>query len=544
MLKICLVFIPWVLEGKPWPAYAAVAQVCLKTRQIHDEEGTEIEIEGSKIIKQQPVSCAQGTSIAVKNLFFNIPARRNFLKSDTAELRHCMEEFHRIALAYPHIKFNMWHNDNEIYHLRDGQFVQRIVAIFGNSYQERLLLVEEDTDLLKVFGYVGKPEFARKTRGEQYFWVNGRFVKDAYLNHAVQGAFERMLPENSFASYFLYLQLNPAKIDVNIHPTKTEIKFEDERVIYTLLKSAIRKALGKFTLVPQIDFETDPSLNFSYKKNTEVAVPTIAVNTAYNPFDTQSSQSTKAYPRLSNHAQSSSASSTEIAALELLYAKAQNDTDSLNKKAQLELHTMPAQHDSAWQANVDLKAERDIRCFQWNNRFIITGIKSALMIIDQQLAHERIVYETLLQRSKKNEISAQHLLYPVSIQLPQADCQLLSEYQEQLAEMGFDLRPFGAGTMVLHAIPADLQHTEEADIFQLLEMLKRKEEVVLEKQDKIARTLARSLAIKNGRKLSGLEMEALIDQLFACQIPMLSPNGQNIMQRLSLEEVISRFRKI
>ncbi|HLT89079.1 MAG TPA: DNA mismatch repair endonuclease MutL [Sphingobacterium sp.] len=519
-------------RGEALASIAAIAQVELKTKRVEDELGTIIEIEGSKVISQQPEALPGGTSISVKNLFYNIPARRNFLKSNSVEMRHIIDEFQRVALAHPKIFFSLHSDGNELFHLPSETLKQRIVHLFGNNYNQRLVPVEEDTTIITVSGFIGKPEFAKKTRGEQFFFVNKRFVKDPYLNHAVMNAYEDILPADTYPLYVLFIEIDPSKIDINVHPTKTEIKYEDDKAMYAILRSTVKRSLGRYNIAPTLDFNQETSFTnlITNKPLEEIQAPTISFNPNFNPFeDTKSSSS------------SSSRATSYAAGLEKKVGIPQN-WDSLYQITQRETAeqlTLPPSSSTAPQDKVK-------QFFQLHNRFIVSQIHSGFMLIDQQAAHERILFEHYMEQLEHNQGSSQQSLFPQTVELSAADCALMEDILPEIQTLGFQVRPLGKTTFIVDGIPADLgQGINETKILeQLLEDFKNnKDELQLNKRENLARSLAKNAAIKPGTTLDNQEMAELIDKLFATQSPSISIHGKPIVVTITLQELMERFNK-
>ncbi|MDB4920984.1 DNA mismatch repair endonuclease MutL [Mucilaginibacter sp.] len=522
-------------RGEAMASIAAIAQVELKTRRIEDELGTCIFIEGSEVISQEACSANPGTSISIKNLFYNTPARRNFLKSNSVEMRYIIDELQRIALANPQVFFTLHHNGQEVYHLPATTVKQRIIHLFGNNYNERLVPVEEDTMVVKLQGFVGKPEFARKTRGEQFFFVNNRFIKDAYLNHAVLMAFKELLPEDTFPLYVLFIEIDPAKIDINVHPTKTEIKYQDEQTIYAIIRSAVKRSLGRYNITPSLDFDQENSIGHlvTLKPLEEIVPPTITFNPDFNPFNTNSSTD-REMPTLRN---SGDYRSSPIP----------KNWDTLYEISKKEDNVQHQMHEEisiiADEQEINKPSERQL--FQIQNRFILSQIKSGFMLINQQAAHERILYERFLQQLQNHSGVSQQSLFPQSVTLNSSDFELLKELLPDIRALGFDIREFGKNTVVVEGIPADLNNASEHEILeQLLEGFKNNQSILkLDKRDSLARSLARNAATKAGIKMSLEEMNILIDQLFACQMPNLALNGKLVITTFTLNELLERFEK-
>jgi DNA mismatch repair protein MutL len=515
-------------RGEALASIAAIAQVELKTKQPTEDLATLIEIEGNEVKRQEFCSAPEGTSIAVKNLFYNVPARRNFLKSDPVEFRHIIEEFQRVALPHPEIAFSLYHNGQEIFHLQQGNLRQRIIAIFGNSYNERLVPVDEDTSIVKVGGFVGKPQFAKKSRGEQYFFLNNRFIKSSYLHHAIQMAFAELLTADSFASYFLLLEVDPKTIDVNIHPTKTEVKFEDERLVYSILRSAVKRALGKYNIAPTLDFDKETTFDFiPLPKDATVKLPSISVNPDYNPFAEK--QETAKHSVLQKNLDQPS--------FEQFMAEKNNVSQ---QEMMSESETAVSLPENETQVLQDVSLH-----YQLHNAYVLTHIKTGFMIIDQQQAHERVLYERYVKQMSANHSASQQLLFPVNVELNAADYELMLQLADEIKLLGFDFSEFGKNTLIVHGIPADLtEHSTRQMIEQLINNFKNNEqELNLDKRDNLAQAMARSMGIKTGQKLTNEEMANLVNELFACQMPYSSPQSKPTLTTFALTDLERRFKK-
>ena len=523
-------------RGEAMASIAAIAQVELKTRRHEDDLGTCIFIEGSEVLSQEACSANTGTSISVKNLFYNTPARRNFLKSNPVEMRHIIDEFQRVALANPQVFFALHNDGQEVYHLPAATLKQRIVHLFGREYNERLVPVEEDTQVIKLKGFVGKPEYARRTRGEQFFFVNNRFIKDAYLNHAVLMAFKELLPEDTYPLYVLFIEIDPAKIDINVHPTKTEIKYQDEQTIYAIIRSAVKRSLGRYNITPSLDFDKDSGIEHlvTLKPLAEIVPPTITFNPNFNPFNTGSTATEEeAPPRNSGGGYRSSPIPQNW---DTLYAISKKDTS-----VQHWMH----EEQSIIADDQDISKPSERQLFQVHNRFILSPIKSGFMVINQQAAHERILYERFLQQLQNHSGVSQQSLFPQSVTLNSSDFELLKELLPDIRALGFDIREFGKNTVVVEGIPADLNNVGEHELLeQLLEGYKNNQAILkLDKRDSLARSLARNAATKTGTRMSLEEMNLLIDQLFACQMPNLALNGKLVITTFTMNELLERFEK-
>jgi len=518
-------------RGEAMASIAAISQVEMKTRRHEDEIGTMIQIEGATFIKQEPCATPSGTSICIKNLFYNTPARRNFLRSNPAEMRHIIDEFQRISMANPHIAFSL-HNDGlEVYRLPASGLKQRIVHLLGNNYNERLIPVEEETSIINLKGFIGKPQFAKKTRGEQFFFVNNRFIKDGYLNHAVTKAYEELLTEENFPLYVLFIDIDPAKIDVNVHPTKTEIKYLEEKSIYAIMHSAVKRSLGRFNISPSIDFdqETGFSSMISLKKPEDIVPPTINFNPDFNPFGESKSTSREYAYQSSNDYQPSAVSKNWGSLYEIVKHQPQ-------EQSALELD--PETED-------EQLAPVQKQLMQVHNKYIMSQIKSGIMVIDQQAAHERILYERFLLHLEDRKGASQQSLFPQTVTLSPNDFELAKSLLDDIKSLGFEVREFGKNTLVIEGIPVDLGSNtfNETQLFEhLIEGFKNsQQELKLDKRDALARSMARNSSIKSGVSLAQEEMNTLIEQLFACKTPNYSISGKPVIQTIGLTEIDKKF---
>lgn len=510
-------------RGEAMASVAAVAQVELKTKREGDETGSCIIIEGSEFKSQESCVTSNGTSISVKNIFFNVPARRNFLKSTPVETRHVMDEFLRVAIPRPEISFCLHHNGIEIYNLPVTHQRQRICHVFGSNYNERLVPVEENTSIIGINGFVGKPDYAKKVRGEQFFFINNRFIKDAYLNHAVSSAFEELLPQGTYPSYFLFFTIDPARIDVNIHPTKTEIKMEDEKSVYAILRSSVKRALGKYSIAPTLDFDQEQAINVPLSKlNQPPLQPQIKINREYNPFKT---------------VQPNPAPANEIKVQrdwEKLYAIArQNETDNIKTAPQqgtLPIETSELQEHASF--------------MQLFKNYIAVGLSEELWLVDQQLAHERILFERNLQMLKGAPVAAQQNLFPLQFEFDTRQVAAITEIIDDLNKSGFDLQPFGKNTFVLNSVPSYLEKGEEKKVLEtLIEELLSGESASFSPEEKTAAAIARSACIKSGKTLEEKEMRSLFSELMNCEIPFYSRSGKPIIFKLEKNEIDRKFLK-
>lgn len=494
-------------RGEALASIAAIAQVELRTR-LHDNEiGTSVLIEGSHITNQQPTACPPGTSIAVKNLFFNVPARRNFLKKDSVEMSHIEEVFRRITLVHYDIGFTLHSNGKILYDLKAGSMLQRIAQLYGNNYRERFFTVEESTDVVRIKGFVGKPEFTRKTRGEQYLFVNGRFIKHPALSAAVEKAYTDMIPERSYPSYFISLQVDPSRIDINIHPTKTEVKFIDEHALFSILRSAVKKALGQFTLATELSFNTPEEFNIAPAPRGYVPPqPKISYNPNYNPF--KSVRNTESATQLY--------SQTKTAKAELFDSLPELDTTGSEPK--------PSNPTST--------------CLQLQGRYIVTPLPSGLAIIDQQRAHERILFDRL--RNRPTTASSQTLLFPVNCSFSPADADLFMELIPDLKDYGFGIESLGQHSFVVTATPTEFSESDLQSFFD--QMLTDYKSSTLQKfnnrNQSLCLSIAHQMAVKAGTTLSAEEMQQMVADLFACPMADTAPNGKRIITIVKPEELL------
>jgi DNA mismatch repair protein MutL len=514
-------------RGEALASIVAIAQVEMKTRRAPDDLGTRLVVEGSEIKVQEPTATAPGTSIAVRNLFFNVPARRNFLKSDSVELRHIREEFTRIALAHPSIRFELHVNDRLDLSLPYGNLRQRITAIFGKKYREMLVPIEEATDVLRIAGYVGKPEAARKTKVGQFFFINDRFIKSSYLHHAVTIAYDELLPKDSHPFYVIFLEIDPRRIDVNVHPTKQEIKFEDERLIYNYLKATIRHGLGRASIMPTIDFESDNPFSPS--------------RTSYQRPGQDSGGGGEALPSKMNHGTprvEAQRQANNLKHWETLYSDLGGgevvDTDT----GEILQSRLGREEESG-----DTPPAQGRTPYQLHHRYIVSAIKGGWLLVDQQSAHERILYEGFLSTLDDAPAASQQSLFPQTLDLSHADAELMAGLLPQLNQLGFDLEAFGGGSFIVRGIPAELagRNGELELLERLLEQYRANVDLQSEGRDRLARILARAAAIKRGIALDEAEMRSLIDRLFACSQPRTAPNGRRCYLRYDLEEVERQF---
>jgi DNA mismatch repair protein MutL len=519
-------------RGEALASMAAIAHVELKTKIVDIDLGSQIIIEGSEIISQEPVSCNNGTSLSIKNLFYNVPARRNFLKSNGVETRHIIDEFERVALTHPDVHFTMNHNGNEVFNLASSGLRQRVVNVLGKKYNDRLVPIEEYTNILNVTGYIVKPEFSKRTRGEQFFFVNNRFIKSTYLNHSVTSAFRELIAKDQFPSYFIYLEVEPNTIDINIHPTKTEIKFEDEKSIYAIIHSAVKNSLGKYNIAPSLDFTQETSFNVPpLKEGQTIVQPVIKVNPAFNPFETNKESSINSFKKKNISQQQLSAN------LDFLD---QNNSQNIKSADNISDNTGLEQN---WSGLVD--AETEIKTYQLHRKFILTQTSSGLLIINQQRAHQQILFEQFIFELNRNTAETQKLMFPKTIELNNSDFELIREVLKEIKNIGFDIEVFGKNTLAINGLPIGVEEANcEKIIEEFIEQIKNNaNEISANNKNALAMSLARSSSIKNGRKLSSKEMNTLVDELFACENPYHSPNGKPIIIKINEEELDQRFDK-
>ncbi len=518
-------------RGEALASIAAIAHVEMKTKQDQEELGIHLIIEGSKIVSQEPAVLPKGTSFSVKNLFYNIPARRNFLKSDTVEQRYIVDEFQRVAMAHPNIHFTMYHNGSEMFNLPISNFRQRIVNIFSGKTNEKLVPAKEETEIVNLHGFIGKPEFSKKNRGEQFFFVNNRFIKSGYLHHAVMAAYEGLLKDGAQPSYFLYLDVPPHTIDINIHPTKTEIKFDDEHALYAILRSSIKHSLGQFNVAPILDFDRDPNLDTPYQyQNKDAAYPTIQVDRSYNPFSEEKPRQT-----FSN-------------ALHYKKPEAQPSWESLYvglKQASQDIAEMTFENEAVSSSLFDeTEVEQEAkRTYQIHKKYIVSPIKSGMVIINQKRAHERVLYEEFLTSMTVRQASSQQLLFPLQLYFSTSEIELLAELQLSLENTGFVFEVFQEDHILISGLPVNVTESEISIVLE--ELLSDLESGIPEnsysQNDTIARSMAKSLAVKTGTYLNEKEQENLVHNLFACKEPNVSPFQKPTFITMSVEDLDKKF---
>ena len=513
-------------RGEALASIAAVAQVELKTRQESEELGTQIKISGSEVESQEFVSCPKGSNFIVKSLFFNIPARRRFLKSDNTELRHIIVQFQRIVLCYPDIFFSLKHNGVEVYNLPISNHQQRILHVFGSNMGQNLIPVDVETSLVTVKGYIGKPEHARKKSTNQFFFVNKRFMRHAYFHKAVTLAYENLIPTNTQAAYFIYFDINPDKIDINIHPTKTEIKFEDSPAVFQIVRASVKEALGKFNIIPSIDFDQQGSLDIPIlSKANEFNSPTVGINPNYNPFETDIDSK-------SNYSSGNYKKQEVPENWESLY-------DGIEEKEVEQKQLFNTETSNS--GYVQNQSSDNI--FQLKNKYIVTPVKSGLMLINKKRAHERILYEQFMSALESQQSVSQTSLFPTTLNLDEENTAILNEIKEQLQKVGYDIQNFGKTSFVINASPSFFENMDPTIVIeQFLENYKQtKGSIEIDANEKMAFSMARAAAIDYNVKLSSIEMRQLIDTLFTCDIPNASPSGKAVIKILSEEELEKMF---
>lgn len=511
-------------RGEALASIAAVAQVELKTKRTEDETGIYIEVENSTVKKQEPVAAPVGTSIAMKNLFFNVPARRNFLKSNAAEMRHIVDEFTRVAMSFPSIQFSFTANNQQLFHLEEGSLKQRIVQLLGNNYNAKLVAVKEETDYMNIYGFVGKPETAKKTRGDQYFFVNNRFIKSPYLNHAVMNAYQEMIPSDSFPMYVLFIDLDPAQVDVNVHPTKQEIKFEDEKIVYAFVQAAVKHGLAQFSVTPTLDFDLDASIQ--------------QLSSIQQPFTEEKRSAAAAgslYKGFTQKNQAHFIEKNELKHWKDFFQRSESGVRSLESTLNYETpHPTP---------DTRLSTIQDAELTQFLNTYITVPSNNGFILLHQQSAHERVLYEHFNSASKDKPMATQRSMFPSTLELSPADAAIMEEIMEDLRYLGYIIEPFGKYTYVIQGTPADVDTGNEKHVIDiLLEQYKHfSPEVKFSKREKLVRSLARQQSVKAGTRLTEKEMRQLVNDLFACKQPNVSPDGSPAYLEFKKEELEKMF---
>jgi DNA mismatch repair protein MutL len=518
-------------RGEALASVAAIADVEIRTKRIKDEVGTFLHITGSEVKAQEPVACANGTTISVKNLFFNVPARRKFLKTNTTELRHVISELQRVALPNPEIRFSLHHNNSPLFEMGKSNIRRRITDIFGKGINQSLVPVMEETSLVNIYGYAGQPKFAKKTMGEQFFFVNKRYMRHPYFHKAVMKAYEKLLLSDAFPSYFLFLEMDPAGIDINVHPTKTEIKFENEVAIWQIIHAAVRTSLGKHNVVPSIDFDQSGSIDIPVRSRDRgnAVYPDIRIDSEYNPFEREKSPSVKipktAAPEKNN-----------LSRWEDLYE---------GKQLILKPEKRTSIHGDFEQLPEPAEGFIRKKNLQLKQKYILTTVKSGLMVIDQKRAHERILFEKFMEVLQSETVASQQQLFPQTIELEAGDAGLLKNILSDLLSMGFDIREFGKNTFIINGVPGVLDVSSPGIIIEkLLEEYKNSPvDARTKAREQVAKSLAKASALDYGTELKQEEIDRLIDDLFACQTPNYTPRGKKVLTIITLEDFEKTFNK-
>jgi len=523
-------------RGEALASIAAIADVEVRTKRTEDELGTFIHIIGSEVKTQEPTGCTNGTSFSIKNLFFNVPARRKFLKANTTELKHIIWEIQRIAIPNPGIRISFFHNNTPVYELPKTNYRKRIINLFGKNLNQNLVSVQEQTSIVKVSGFIGLPKYARKTFGEQFFFVNGRFMRHPYFHKAIMQAYEQLLPPESYPSYFLFMETDPANIDINVHPTKTEIKFENEREIWQIIHAAIRESLGKHNVVPSIDFDQTGNIDIPVpqKAGDEVKFPDIQINPEYNPFESEKHNTPRSYAP----PKSSFLDKKNLGHWEDLYEGAQLKIKPESKE-QRDFKTegdLYAQHHEQFSGK---------KILQLKQKYILTPVKSGLMVIDQKRAHERILFEKFMEVLKSEAVASQQQLFPQTIELNPADAAVLKSILDDLLSLGFDIREFGKDTFIINGTPGVLDvSSPEIIVEKLIEEYKNSPVDAQSKvKEQIATSLSKASALEYGIELKREEINQLIDDLFACDTPNFTPDGKKVLSIIQTEDIEKIFSK-
>ena len=542
-------------RGEALASIAAVAEVELKTRPVSEELGTRLLIAGSKVESQEAVSCPKGSNFSIKNLFFNIPARRKFLKANSTELSNILTEFERIALVHPEVAFYLYSNDTELFNLPVMPLRQRIMAVFGKKLNQQLLSVDVNTTMIKISGFVAKPETSRKKGAHQYFFVNGRYMRHPYFHKAVMDAYEQLIPAGEQISYFIYFEVDPANIDVNIHPTKTEIKFENEQAIWQILSAAVKESLGKFSAIPTIDFDTEDMPDIpAFEQARPIEPPKVHYNTDFNPFKTSSASS---YGGGGNY----SRPKVEWEGLYSGLEKASRMNEPMEEEPFVEdtvtgtapreeekvpyfQETVPSGASASFYGN-EATVEKGAQHFQFKGRFILTSVKSGLMLIDQHRAHVRVLFDRYMSQIRQKQGVSQGVLFPEIIQLPASEAAVLESILEDLSAVGFDLSPLGGGSYAINGIPSGIEGLNPVELVRNMvhTAMEKGNDFKEEVQTILASTLARAAAIVYGQVLSNEEMSNLVDNLFACPSPNNTPDGKTVLATIKEDDIEKLFSK-
>ncbi len=516
-------------RGEALASIVAVAQVELKTRRETDEVGTAIRVEGSEVLSQEPEACSVGTSIAVKNLFFNVPARRKFLKSNPVELKHIIEEFQRVALANPEIAMALYQDDLETFHFRPGKLARRITEIFGKNYTSVIVPCQEEVQDVRIWGYVGKPEIARKTRGEQYFFVNGRFIKHPFLNHAVTNAYENMLKDGYYPFYAIHIEIDPGHVDVNVHPTKTEVKFDDERTLYAIVNAAVKQSLASYSVEASIDFGTD----VNFLENASQNAPTHFKNMFNEKWAI-------------NDIENDERSQNNLKNWQTLYTDRQSVPSPIPSSAMPEAPTIlkSAANELDEQESIEESSTKEKQAIQLRNKYILYPSRSGIMVVHQKAAYERILFEKFVRQLETQEKGAQKILFPKTVELPKNDIALLQEWKTEIELLGISWELFGENSIVVNGVSPDFEELDEKELIEsLVEQIKHSSVSVKGgKHEKVAKILAKRAASTLEKPLETVEMLSLIEQLFTSSNPNFTPDGNKIVELLYLQDIEKLFR--
>jgi DNA mismatch repair protein MutL len=517
-------------RGEALASIAAVSQVELRTKKADDELGTYIEIDNSVVKVQEPCSANNGTSIAMKNLFFNVPARRNFLKSNAAELRHIVDEFIHVAMAFPQIFFSFTSNGQQVFHLEKGNLKQRIVQLLGNNYNAKLVSVQEHTDYLNITGFVGKPDTAKKTRGDQYMFVNNRYIRSAYLNHAIMSAYQDLIPADSFPMYVLFFDLDPAHIDINVHPTKQEIKFDDEKIMYAFVQSAVKHALAQYSVTPTLDFELDPHVQ-----------KLDAINKPFTDDKQQSATSSQLFQTFTQKHQAHFIDKNAG----LKNWKDLMPANQTGPQREEYFQSLAPSFPSTVRTVQALEVDFNVPFVQTQNSFILVPTNRGFLVVNQQLAHERILYERFSSATTGNPVATQRSLFPVSLSCTPSDAILISDLIPELQELGYSLEPFGSNSFVIQGTPADVEQGNEKQIIEhLLEQYKHfTAELKFSKREKLVRSMVSNQSIKPGKSLTEKEMASLVESLFSCNSPNITADGAPTYIEFRQEQLSKMFHQ-
>ncbi len=518
-------------RGEALASIVAVSQVEIRTHREQDEVGTKIKVEASEVISQEPDACAPGTSISVKNLFYNVPARRKFLKSNPVELRHIIEEFYRVAVANPQIAMSLYQGDLETYNFRGGNLARRITEIFGKNYSSLIVPCEEEVQDIRIWGYTGKPEIARKTRGEQFFFVNGRFIKHPFLNHAVASAYEGMLKEGYYPFYTIYIEIDPARVDVNVHPTKTEVKFDDERTLYAIVNAAVKQSLASYSVEASLDFQTDVNFIENASRDSENHFKKMYsekwsfTDNANIPPKKNVSQWQALYPTL-NRAINNEEDTKPPEEMNVI-ASAANALEEKKGVAQIKEIT-----------------NKEKQAIQLRNKYILFPSRSGIMVVDQKAAYERILYDQYIQKLETKDKLTQKVLFPKSVDISKSDLVLLEEMKTEIAHIGIAWEVFGENSILINGLPPELETVDCKELIeQLVEQIKHQAVSLKEnKSDKLAQTLAKKAAIGMEKPLEMIEMLSLVEQLFTSSNPNFTPDGKKIVELLYLNDIEQLFQ--